>query len=122
MRKFKEGYYCTFDIFSNGMEMVCAGYATHHIILQHIADSNFTKNQAGYEILDIRFYSPDHKKVTMEEATEIIKVKKEGWINVYPCETKLFPASATGIYHTREQAVACAYESRIDCIKIEWFE
>ena len=44
------------------------------------------------------------------------KVKKVGWINIYP------GGSVLGVHKTREDADKASCEFRVDCIKIEWEE
>jgi hypothetical protein len=118
-RKFKDGYYCSIDYLAMATYRVTPALRTQVEYLQEIADSNFTRDYEGTELLDIRFYSPEHKKVNMEEATEIVKVKKEGWINI--CKGS-FKSWVTGPYDTHEEADRQATIDCIDCIQIFWEE
>ena len=50
------------------------------------------------------------------------KVKREGWINVYPRRTarEVLRASGSIIYKSREKAVSEASADIIDTVRIEW--
>lgn len=114
-RKFKDGYYCAIDYRSKLGNWVTPATRALPEHLQTIADSDFKKDYEGTDLLDIRFYSPENKKVSMEEATEVAKVKKEGWINIYSDGT-----CGSYIFSSKEDAdIACGYH-RIDCVLISW--
>jgi len=52
------------------------------------------------------------------------KVKREGWVNIYPrrAAREVLGASGSIIYKSREKAVSEASADIIDTVKIEWEE
>lgn len=62
-----------------------------------------------------------HRKVACMTWT-YPKVKREGWINIYPNEITGISATTSDAYITREYADSGAFPGRIDCICIEWEE
>ena len=58
-------------------------------------------------------------KFLTSDSFELVKVKREGWVNVYPDSSDSIVRS---IYSTREQANGFATHKCIGCVKIEWEE
>lgn len=50
------------------------------------------------------------------------KVKREGWVNVYPKPTEELVASVSHAHASKEKADSLAASGRIACIRIEWEE
>ncbi|MCB4358466.1 hypothetical protein [Quatrionicoccus australiensis] len=50
------------------------------------------------------------------------KVKREGWVNVYPTSTGSFMARTSDAYESENNANDFAQPSRIACVRIEWEE
>lgn len=50
------------------------------------------------------------------------KVKREGWLNIYPAREGCWLAKTSGIHGTKKEADDCAATGRVDCIRVEWGE
>lgn len=50
------------------------------------------------------------------------KVKREGWVNVYPRPLEKLVASVSHAYASRDAADATAVCGRVACVRIEWEE
>jgi hypothetical protein len=53
---------------------------------------------------------------------ENVPVKKKGWVNLYPCGNRKYPASASGVFNTREEADGITGAERLTCVEVEWEE
>lgn len=50
------------------------------------------------------------------------RVKREGWVNIYPKPTEELVASVSHAHASKEKADSLAASGRIACIRIEWEE
>jgi hypothetical protein len=52
-----------------------------------------------------------------------LRVKKTGWLNIYPAKTAVHLATAGySVYQTREDANTYTHDDRIACVQITWEE
>lgn len=60
--------------------------------------------------------------IRMADLTWTPKVRREGWVNIYPRALEELAASVSHAYASKGAADALAVHGRIDCIRIEWEE